>query len=265
MLGRLVELLIDIDVPVTHLEELVRREYARAASSRARRPSGSVNRSKVAAITGLSRPEVQRLLQVLQWDAHPSAGVEPISRSARVILGWRSDPRFQLAGGLPAPLAYQGGGRSFTRLVKEYAADVPPRALLERLELLGLVSVFRRPDRKVQYLELKQFAPFKDGARHGLPALTQVLECLSIADGALAPPRLLRTEIRSPGPPSQTVVARLAVQRAEAFLEGIKESLVAGSAASTSRSAVRIVVAIAPIRQSGRPVKRANPRSRPRN
>ncbi len=267
VLGRVSELLIDADVPVAFLEELSRLEYARAACGRARRPSGSVNRSKIAAITGLSRPEVTRLLAKIA--AQPTAQNEAYSssRSARVIAGWTSDPRFQNSSGLPDSLPYTGGARSFTQLAKTYAADVPARAVLERLELLGLARVTRKPGHSVEYVVPRRAGRRRDGARKGLNAVTQLLDCLSLADHAVATPSILRAEIRAGEPGAQTVAMRAATEKAETFLAGIRDSLSSVTAAR-SGAGVRILVAIAPVgadNPARRPIAKRKAQRRPSN
>lgn len=242
-------------------------EYARAASGRARRSSGSVNRSKIAAITGLSRPEVTRLLAKIAAQPTAQNDAYSSSRSARVIAGWTSDPRFQNSSGLPDSLPYTGGARSFTQLAKKYAADVPARAVLERLELLGLARVTRKPGHTVQYVVPRRPGRRRDGARKGLNAVTQLLDCLSLADHTVATPSLLRAEIRAGEPGAQTVAMRAATEKAETFLAGIRDSL---SSVPTARSGagVRILVAIAPVgadNPARRPISKRKAQRRPSN
>lgn len=255
VLGRVSELLIDADVPVAFLEELSRIEYARAACGRARRPSGSVNRSKIAAITGLSRPEVTRLLAKIAEQPTPQKEAYSSSRSARVIAGWTSDPRFQDSSGMPDSLPYTGGARSFTQLAKKYAADVPARALLERLELLGLARVTHKRGQSVQYVVPRRAGSRRDGARKGLTAVVQLLDCLSLADHDVAAPSVLRADIRAGEPGAQIVAMRAATEKAETFLAGIRDSL---SLVTPARSGagVRILVAIAPV-GADNPARRA--------
>ncbi len=262
VLGRVAELLMDADLPAAFLEELCRVEYTRAAYARARRPSGSVNRSKIAAITGLSRPEVTRLVTKLHSAASAAEASHPVSRSARVVSGWLSDPRFYLSPGVAAPLLFAGGRRSFTQLAKKYAADVPPRALLERLELLGLVSIARRRDRKGQYIEMNSTSPRRDGARKSISAVNQLLDCLSLADGAQAAPRLLRAELHASESASQAVTMRAATEQAESFLAGLRESLCTG-ASQREHGNVRIVLVIAPVGSSRPPARRALSKQKP--
>jgi hypothetical protein len=264
VLGRVAEFLIEADLPAAFLEEISRVEYTRAACARARRPSGSVNRSQIAAITGLSRPEVTRLLAKIQSSPSEADTRHPISRSARVVSGWLSDSRFCVSQGIAAPLPYEGGSRSFTQLVKTYAGDVPPRALLERLELLGIVSVVFRRDRKSRYIEMTSTSPRRDGARRSLAAINQLLDCLAMADGSQAAPRLLRADLHTSESASQAVTLRAATAQAEAFLAGLRESLSTGSR-QLAHGNVRIVMAIAPVERgrsrSPNPARKKKPRS----
>jgi hypothetical protein len=49
------------------------------------------------------------------------------------------DTRYLDHRGQPKPLAIRGAGRSFSRLVHEYAGDIPSRAVLSELSRLGVV------------------------------------------------------------------------------------------------------------------------------
>jgi hypothetical protein len=65
---------------------------------------------------------------------------ERYNRAARVISGWRRDPRFQDEQGEPAMLTVQTGKGSFHELVKEFSGDVPTRAILDELLQVGAIE-----------------------------------------------------------------------------------------------------------------------------
>ncbi len=243
LLGRVANLLIDADVPVAHLEEISRLEFVRAAVQRARRPSGTVNRSKIAAITGLTRPEVTRLIGSLQL-----ADVPPLpnrSRAARVVKGWLSDARFHSKKGAPARLPFAGSKASFTQLVRLYAGDVPPRAILDRLELLGLVARRSPVDAARPYIELKAVSRRSNPEVTGLAAAKQLLDCIEITENCKLEPTVLRVDIPVPDPSTHAAVLNAATEKTAIFLQGIRDAL-ASDPRKPAASTVQVVVAIAP-------------------
>lgn len=71
------------------------------------------------------------------------------NRAARVVAGWVRDADFNVADG-PRDLALEERF-GFTELVRRYAGDVPPRAVLD--ELLRVGTVERLPDGRLRLLE----------------------------------------------------------------------------------------------------------------
>ncbi|MGD8913903.1 MAG: DUF6502 family protein [Candidatus Thiodiazotropha sp.] len=94
--------------------------------------------SRVSVITGLTRKEVSRLQKIDTPD--DSAIAHQYNRAARVISGWLRDPRFQTEMGTPAPLNFDKGKASFSKLVKEHSGDVPPRAIYDELIRVGTIA-----------------------------------------------------------------------------------------------------------------------------
>ncbi len=92
--------------------------------------------SRVAILTGLSRKEVQRVLnQKAPGDAEPH---ERYNRASRVVAGWVRDPEFANEDGKPAALPLEGEP-GFVQLVKRYSGDMPARAVLDELLRVGVV------------------------------------------------------------------------------------------------------------------------------
>lgn len=94
--------------------------------------------SRIAILTGLTRKEVQRLLQPPP-NGERSTG-EEYHRAARVITGWVRDPDFGDGKGHPHPLRMEGKRASFSELVKRYSGDIPVRAMLDELLRVGAVK-----------------------------------------------------------------------------------------------------------------------------
>jgi hypothetical protein len=136
LLSELASVLLPRGMTPKRFAELARLAFVRAAISVSRRGSGTINQSRVAAQTGLSRADVKRLLTS---DASQS---RPLDRSPieRVITGWCTDRLFSYRPGHPKRLTISGSGVSFIRLARMYGGDVPHRALLDELRRIGAVS-----------------------------------------------------------------------------------------------------------------------------
>lgn len=122
---------------------LAREAFVKAAAGRSRLRNGRVNHSKVAALTGLPRRQISRILN------SRVAGLKPDRKTRtpteRVVEGWLTDRRFLSRQGRPKLLTSGGPASSFARLVKTYGGDISPRAVLEELTRSRVVrSVGRR-------------------------------------------------------------------------------------------------------------------------
>lgn len=138
LLCPLVRLLLRNGVPFAAFADLAKRAYVDVATDDFCVPGRKQSNSRVATITGLSRKEVHRV-KALDPSGDASA-VERHNRAARVVYGWVHDERFADETGQAAILALEGEGASFTRLVKAYSGDVPPRAILDELTQVGIVE-----------------------------------------------------------------------------------------------------------------------------
>ena len=104
--------------------------------------------SRISVITGLSRKEVKRLLELPE--PQNRSDEETYNRAARVIAGWRRDHDFHDSQGKPSILTIKGRGASFTELVKRFSGDLPVRAVLD--ELLRVRAVELKEDDRVRLL-----------------------------------------------------------------------------------------------------------------
>lgn len=169
---------------------LARDAFVRAAADSSRLRNGKVNHSKVAALTGLPRKAIRRILNnsTASLESHRTAGMP----SERVVEGWLTDRRFVTANGKPKSLTVGGGKSSFQRLVKDYGGDISPRAVLE--ELMRSRRVRRAGERlRLQTAKLAI-------ARSGLGALTRIIPTL--VDG-------LRIASREPASAIDSLLYRL--------------------------------------------------------
>jgi Family of unknown function (DUF6502) len=129
--------LIDQGITNADMQAAMSCAFVRAAVSRSRKKNGSVNQSRVAIMTGITRTEVRRLLEAnIGNDLNVG-----IFGAHRVLEGWNRDPEFLTRDGKPKRLSLGVGYGSFARLVRKYSADVPPRATLDELKRLNTISL----------------------------------------------------------------------------------------------------------------------------
>jgi hypothetical protein len=139
ILRPLVRILLRNGVAYGTLAGLVRRVYVDVAYDEFAPEGRKQTATRVSALTGLTRKEVKRLLEL---EAEPETeGQARFSRGVRVVSGWMNDRQFHDSKGKPAHLPIEGARKSFTALVKKYSGDITVRAMLTMLEEGGTVSV----------------------------------------------------------------------------------------------------------------------------
>lgn len=118
--------------------ELAKQVYVAVASEEFGIDGKPATTSRVAILTGLTRKDVQRLLEV------DTPGVaddgDHYNRAACVIGGWLKDREFLTDRGHPSPLRLNEGTASFSNLVRRYSGDMPSRAMLDELIRVGAVK-----------------------------------------------------------------------------------------------------------------------------
>jgi hypothetical protein len=100
------------------------------------------NASRVAAMTGIGRRTVRAIQESIRdYDQNPRVGLSPLGD---LLHRWYTDPNFKSECGSPAPLPFSGAEKSFERLVKLVAGDLPPNAV--RVELLRCGALVHSSD-----------------------------------------------------------------------------------------------------------------------
>lgn len=87
------------------------------------------NVSRTSILTGLTRREVKHQREMLQGQLDESL--------TRVLARWHQDPDFSDERGNARELDYEHGEHSFTELLRRYAGDIPPKAMLKELVTTG--------------------------------------------------------------------------------------------------------------------------------
>jgi hypothetical protein len=155
MLRPLFRLLLRHGMSFTAFEELAKRVYVDVALREFGIPGKKPSISRTSILSGLTRKDVQRLVNEAP-DAAADAGGERHNRAARVLGGWTRNPEFLDADGRPRVLPLQDAEPSFASLVRRHSGDMPVRAVLD--ELLRVGAVRRHEDGRIE-LVARVFLP----------------------------------------------------------------------------------------------------------
>lgn len=140
LLRPLVRILLRHGVSYGEYAETAKTVFVEVADRDFRIPGKRQTQSRIAIITGLTRKEVGRIVDLIAKRASPST--ENLNRVGRVLGGWHQDPDFTGPYGLPLELDFDdGASNSFMELVRRYSGDMPARAMLEELKRVGAVSI----------------------------------------------------------------------------------------------------------------------------
>jgi hypothetical protein len=139
LLRPLVRILIRNAVSFAEFSEVAKDVYVEIAASDFRLPDKNMTQGRIAILTGLTRKEVNRLINERGKQQRDYAS--NLNRVARILSGWHTDPQFTGPYGLPLDVPYDSpGGRSFSELVRRYTGDMPARAMLDELLRIGVVK-----------------------------------------------------------------------------------------------------------------------------
>jgi hypothetical protein len=124
------------------LARLTKTAFVDAARSIGPKLNSKANIARIAALTGLTRVEVSRILKA---DRTLAISDNHLNRASRVAAGWRTDKRYLDRRGSPRRLALSGSGLGFADLVKRYSGDIPARAMLGLVTRSdsGMISLIR--------------------------------------------------------------------------------------------------------------------------
>jgi len=138
----LAPVLIQLDITPARMAHIARASFVKACAKHARmKSSGRPHLARIAALTGLSRLEVKRLVASgYQVDASKS---ESLPRALRVLDAWRSSSLYT-EHGKPRQLKIVGRPPSFDALCKAHSGDIPYTVILDELERRNRVAVSRR-------------------------------------------------------------------------------------------------------------------------
>ncbi|MEZ5515661.1 MAG: DUF6502 family protein [Steroidobacteraceae bacterium] len=139
----LARLLVSAGYGFGAFEQHAKRAFVVAAKQAlAAQGARRINRSMIAAATGLTRGEVAQLLRPAITAGRSS---RLASRAARLVLAWRADARLKGRSLTldPPKRGARTAPPSFHDLVKRYGGDIPPRAMQAELLRSGLAEKTR--------------------------------------------------------------------------------------------------------------------------
>lgn len=136
LFGVLARTLLRYSVSAQEAERLLRRAFVEAAARDYGVRGRPTSKSRIAALTGLSRKDVAQLLD----PEHAPRDAASPNRAIRVVSAWLREPAYRDGDGGPRSLPISGPEPSFESLVHRYSGDVPHRAMLRELERVGVVE-----------------------------------------------------------------------------------------------------------------------------
>jgi hypothetical protein len=264
LLTALAPLLVPAGVTPKRFNEIARRVFVDFAASLATRRTGKTNHARVAALTGLGRGEIRRLLS----EREPSHAVDaslaaPIQR---VLAGWLSDARFQ-GNQPPNRLALRGAKRSFAELARRHGGDATYRAVLDELRRFGLVQLDRTRNRvALGFIERSEWHRLVTQLATVSPTLATAIQTAATANRS----RVSVVEARFY---PKDEIDRLLVQKSldpavQSFVTGLKGSFSAHRPRSKPKSGYEVAVSvlvsdgpigISPRRERTTPTRKAIP------
>lgn len=131
--------LIQLDITPGRLGEIAKASFVKAGAAIAtKKRSDRPHIARVAAITGLTRSEVKRIIH--EDYSHGKPRPETAPRALRVLAAWRTAKKYS-RGGNPKSLPLSGGYLSFETLCKEFSGDIPHKAIVTDLVARKMIRI----------------------------------------------------------------------------------------------------------------------------
>jgi hypothetical protein len=131
---------LDCGLSISEANVILRTAAVQSAAVRQLENSNRVNISGIAAITGIPRGEVSRIL-----NSSGSLTIGAIKGrqniTSKILSAWHRDPNYLTASRRPRNLKIFGGGPTFESLVRRYGQGIPVRAVLDELKHVGAIQL----------------------------------------------------------------------------------------------------------------------------
>jgi hypothetical protein len=145
LLDVLASILLPLDVTPSRLAQLARTSFVKASASGERvRSSGRPHIARIAALTGLSRVEVKKIVDAEFLTSHLEPEHAP--RALRVLHAWQRSNTYARRG-RPKSLRITGASPSFESLCKQFSGDIPHKVILDELKRRRLIRLTKRNSR----------------------------------------------------------------------------------------------------------------------
>jgi hypothetical protein len=141
LVDALASALIQLDITPGRLGEIAKASFVRAGAAIAtKKRSDRPHIARVAAITGLTRSEVKRIVEE-NYSPGPLRP-ETAPRALRVLAAWRTAKGYS-SNSKPRQLPLAGAYPSFESLCKEFSGDIPHKAIVTELAARKMIRVGR--------------------------------------------------------------------------------------------------------------------------
>jgi hypothetical protein len=131
---------VDVGVSAHELQVMCRVAAVNVAADRQRASNLRVSISGIAAITGIPRAEVSRILRSKKMGGQLEIGQRPHAIN-KILSVWNEHPNFTNRSGRPADLKIYGPGSTFETLVNRHGGGLPIRAVIDELIRTGSVEI----------------------------------------------------------------------------------------------------------------------------
>lgn len=221
------------------MDEILRASFVKAATSLARKKrSDRPHVARVAALTGLPRTEVKRIIDSNYADR--ADRVERLPRALRVVAAWKTSPKYTRKG-MPMTLNVTGAAPTFQALCKEFSGDIPHKAIATELLARGLVRV--RTDRGRSSIRLIRTSATKDAQlTNTLAFIAKFVVSLSSQDRVLV--RKIQTVV-SPENLSTSYFQNSIASRVASFVEALPVEKQNGSRRASRGNALDVFAVVA--------------------
>jgi hypothetical protein len=140
LLEPLAGFVLDSGLSTSELHVMFREAAVRSAAARQLEHSKRVNISGIAAVTGIPRAEISRILKAPKVFNEKDGDSQQQSTN-RILAAWHDNPKFTGPDGQPAELHMYGRGITFETLARKYGRGIPTRAVLDELIRAGAVEI----------------------------------------------------------------------------------------------------------------------------
>ena len=131
---------VDVGLSARELQAMIRAAAVNVVADRQETSKLRISISGIAAITGIPRAEVSRILRAKRSGAQFIVGHWPHSIN-KILSVWNENPKFTNRSGRAADLRIYGPGRTFETLIRRHGGGLPVRAVLDELVRTGSVEI----------------------------------------------------------------------------------------------------------------------------